>query len=505
MKRWLFLCHRWSGVFLCFFMALWFFSGVVMMYVGYPKLTDSERLAALPELVCNDSTPCISLASAISTLPERAQSSLTSIKLTSVAGQPRYQFICGRSKRIFSVDARTGREISSVSGLDALHAAQAFMPDTAARTLAAVQEDTWSHSRNLDQHRPLHRVQIADADHTLLYISTMTGDVVRKATRTERVWNYVGAWLHWLYAFRGGPLDGAWTNIVIYLSLAGVLLALLGTVIGVMRWRFRGAYRTGEKTPYRESFMRWHHVIGITFAGICITWIFSGLMSMNPWKIFDVHPATPDKAAYVSGNAGNGNLHATQFQLDASQVIGALHNTLRPREISWHRLNGISYLVALDGAGRTRIIPADKAGVLTPQEKFSTAQLVAAAKNLLPTTSAEVELLTNYDAYYYVRDAHTMMGNSEKRLPVVRVKFDDPQQTWVHIDPYTGTIESTLTYTKRVYRWVFGLLHSWDLPIMLASRPLWDAAMIILSLGGFLLSTTGIVIGIRRIRKKLPG
>ena len=49
-KRWLFLIHRWLGVLLCAFFAMWFISGVVMMYVGYPKLTPAERLERLPTL-----------------------------------------------------------------------------------------------------------------------------------------------------------------------------------------------------------------------------------------------------------------------------------------------------------------------------------------------------------------------------------------------------------------------------------------------------------------------
>ena len=32
--------------------------------------------------------------------------------------------------------------------------------------------------------------------------------------------------------------------------------------------------------------MRWHHLSGLLFAVVTITWIFSGLMSMNPWKLF---------------------------------------------------------------------------------------------------------------------------------------------------------------------------------------------------------------------------
>ena len=36
-KRWLYLLHRWAGITLCLFFAMWFISGVVMMYVGYPS------------------------------------------------------------------------------------------------------------------------------------------------------------------------------------------------------------------------------------------------------------------------------------------------------------------------------------------------------------------------------------------------------------------------------------------------------------------------------------
>ena len=55
MKRWLYLVHRWLGIALAVVMALWFLSGVVMMYVGYPKLTTAERVAGarpLPADAC---------------------------------------------------------------------------------------------------------------------------------------------------------------------------------------------------------------------------------------------------------------------------------------------------------------------------------------------------------------------------------------------------------------------------------------------------------------------
>src|SRR5256885_13171456 len=90
----------------------------------------------------------------------------------------------------------------------ALASARAFAGDgTGLYYLGTVDEDAFSHSRALDIHRPLHRVQLDDAQGTLLYISGRTAEVVRDATRTERGWNYLGAWLHWLYMFRGNAFE----------------------------------------------------------------------------------------------------------------------------------------------------------------------------------------------------------------------------------------------------------------------------------------------------------
>ncbi len=44
-KRLLYLFHRWAGIVLCLILALWFFSGFFMMYVDFPTLSRSERLA----------------------------------------------------------------------------------------------------------------------------------------------------------------------------------------------------------------------------------------------------------------------------------------------------------------------------------------------------------------------------------------------------------------------------------------------------------------------------
>src|SRR5437588_6611395 len=49
-RTWLFVVHRWIGIGTCLLFAMWFVSGLVMMYVAFPQLTDIERAAALPPI-----------------------------------------------------------------------------------------------------------------------------------------------------------------------------------------------------------------------------------------------------------------------------------------------------------------------------------------------------------------------------------------------------------------------------------------------------------------------
>ncbi|RWU20789.1 sodium:proline symporter [Pseudomonas alkylphenolica] len=492
MKRYLYLWHRWLGIGLCLFMALWFFSGVVMLYVGYPKLTPREHFAHLPVLNLQDC--CVDLAAALDAAdPQRAPAS---IRLSTVAGEPRYLFSYpGRSN--VAVDARTGLRVPLTGREQALAAARQYAPLAAARYQGAVQEDLWSHSRALNADRPLQRVLLADADGTLLYLSGQTGEVVRDASALERGWNFVGAWLHWLYPLRGIGMDGLWSNLVIYLSLTATIMAVLGAVIGVLRWRFNRPYRSGSRSPYR-GFARWHHVGGLLFGVLAITWIFSGLMSMNPWRIFS-SSAPLDTAAYQGGP-----LTAKAFPVSTAHALSRFADDgLVARQLEWRLIGSAGYVIGYDGGGRTRVLSMADGQVL---RRLPRAVLERAAQAVLPQGQMRSEQLDGYDFYYYERAEQSMLGHLEKRLPALRVRFDDPQQTWLHLDLYTGEVSGVVDQPKRVSRWLFALLHSWDWLPLLQRRPAWDIWMIAFSVGGLILSVSGAVLGWRRLsRGKLRG
>jgi hypothetical protein len=118
-------------------------------------------------------------------------------------------------------------------------------------------------------------------------------------------------------------------------------------------------------------------------------------------------------------------------------------------------------------------------------------RLKSAAPGFNPIESAT---LTEYDSYYYTRDR-------QAPLPVVRVKLADADRTWVYIDPEVGSVVGQVNRANRVERWLYNALHTLDFSFLYYNRPLWDAVVIVLSLGGTLVSAIGLFMGFKRLRR----
>jgi len=476
-KRWMYFIHRWTGIAGCLLLALWFASGMVMLYVGLPKLTPWERLKGLPEL----SPDCCSQVTG-----------LPGLTLTSMAGQPIGLRQEGASLQVFS--AKGGEPISDITPELVLAEAQRFAPKTQWSYAGLIKEDRWTHSRALDAHRPLHLVQLTGEHPGSLYISSVTGQVVLDAPLSQQRWNYIGAWLHWLYLFRNQSQDPLWSWLVIVLSAACTVTAISGIVVGLWRFRFRYRYKSGSRTPYREFWLRWHHLLGLSFSVFVLTWIFSGLMSMNP--IDDLLPnySPPNIRAYQGQQKPPAVLKQPKSIIRALQQAG-----FAAVELNWQLLNGEHYVLAFDQQAQTRLVRVDNNGALQINHYWPDDILLAAASHLFAAPITQSQVLTDYDTYYYQRHPEAMMGAEQRRLPALRVDFADNGQTRVYLDMQTGEVVQSLDRMQRLRRWWFFFLHSWDTPALLQSGWLRDFVLIVLSLGGFAVSLSGVVIGSRRL------
>ncbi|MDT3488079.1 PepSY-associated TM helix domain-containing protein [Stenotrophomonas maltophilia] len=489
-KRWTYLLHRWLGIGGCLLMLLWFVSGMVMLFIGYPKLTPGERLASLP--VLGDARDWRGL----SALPEAVRAEPEAVALTTVGGEAAYLVRSGSNVGAWSV--RTGQALLPVSAQRAEASAAQFAGGQAFVGAMRVDEDRWTHSRALDAHRPLYRVEVGGAQPGDVYVSSHTGEVVLDAPRVQQRWNYVGAWLHWLYFLRMQSVDPVWTWVVIVLSALCTVAAISGIVVGVWRWRFRGRYRTGAKTPYVEPWMRWHHLIGLVAAAFVFTWIFSGLMSMNPLGIFSSTRDAVDAERYRGGAAAVDGMLGEPAALLAA--VGA--RNFRPVEMQWRRIGGELFAVLLDGRGDTRIVSSAD-GELRVLRQLPAGWLQQKARAMSDAPMQAFSVQRAPDAYFYPRAPEAMNGAAVRRFPVAVADFGDAEATRVYLDLATGDPLLTMGHRERVGRWLFYFLHSWDLPAMLRLDSTRLAVLLLLSVAGTALCATAVVIGYRRLRMKL--
>ncbi|QGL96127.1 MULTISPECIES: PepSY-associated TM helix domain-containing protein [Stenotrophomonas] len=489
-KRWTYLVHRWLGIGGCLLMLLWFVSGMVMLFIGYPKLTPGERMAALPALGDARGWQGLSiLPAAVQVEPER-------VALTTLRGEPAYVVRSGSNVGAWS--AVTGQALLPVSAQRAEASAAQFAGGQAFVGATRVEEDRWTHSRALDVHRPLYRVEVGGAQPGDLYVSSRTGEVVLDAPHVQQRWNYVGAWLHWLYFLRMQSVDPVWTWGVIALSALCTLVAVSGIVVGVWRWRFRGHYRSGAKTPYVESWTRWHHLLGLMASAFVFTWIFSGLMSMNPLGVFSSTGEAIDVEHYRGGAvAVDGALGDPAKLLAVAEAA-----RFQPVEIQWRRIGGELFAVLLDGRGDTRIVSGGN-GHLHVARWLPTAWLQQRARALSAAPMQGFVVQHAADAYFYPRAPEAMNGAAVRRFPVAVVDFGDAEATRVYLDLATGDPLLTMGHRERLGRWLFYFLHSWDLPAMLRQEGARLAVLLLLSAVGTALCATATVIGYRRLRMKL--
>jgi hypothetical protein len=459
--------HRWLGIAGCVLFLAWFASGIVMIYARMPEFDAAERRALLPSLDFRSARLAPHDAF-------RDAAAVQRIRIGMFQGRPVYRaLVRGRWTTIFADD---GRVLEALTPEQAAAEVRRFAPDRAStiRYGAAIAEpDQWTlQSRAL---LPMHRVALGDADGTVLYVSDRTGEIEVKTTARDRRIAYAGAVLHWLYFTplrRNGPL---WTQTIIWLSVAGCVLCLSGLVWGFM---------VARRSPY-TGIMRWHHYAGLMFGVFTFTWIFSGLLSMDPW---DWHPPTsPTRAQRDAATGGPRALERLSLDrlrtaLDAMAATGA-------RDVEIVPFRGEPYLSAED---RLLAVGRPERGTFA---RFDDAAIEATARAAMPDTAVEeASWLRDYDSYYYDRRSGALP------LPVLRVKFADANATWLYLDPSRGAIVRREERLSRLNRWLYHGFHSFDFPFLYARRPLWDIVMIALSAGGLASAVTSLLPAWRRVR-----
>ena len=261
---------------------------------------------------------------------------MSRLRLTTVLGRP--AFIATTKEDRHAVwFADSGDPLEQVTAEDALHASQHYLRnsqhlESISGSFAATRDmDQWTVSSSLNSHRPLHKIEIDDAAGTHLYISSHTGEIVRDTTRKERVWNWVGANLHWIYPLPLRRHASVWHWVVV-VNWVGLCcdgghhrLPSLAMAQSLPR---KGRYSLLGRDEA-------HHLMGLLSLPFLVTYVLSGLLSMNPWDVF-----TTKGHSRVSSHAYQGAFPTDHSGLRLSEIQSIVKRNPRVKEIDFYWLGG---------------------------------------------------------------------------------------------------------------------------------------------------------------------
>jgi hypothetical protein len=475
MMRLLLLAHRYLGIAVGLLMVMWCLSGVVMMYVSYPALRETSRLEHLAPL---DWSACCRISD---TLPRAASFGNSQVEM--LAGRPVLYLMPPSDPR--PIDLRTGTVVDGISAGQAASVARAFgaPKEEAPRLLGLIARDQWTVSGDFDADRPLFHFALQDAGRTELYISSTTGRAVQITMARERFWNWLGAIPHWLYFTGLRRNSSLWSQILIYTSLLGCFLTLIGIYLGLRQFAARPA---GRWSPYR-GFKLWHHMAGLTFGIFTLSWVLSGLLSMNPWGWLEGSGAQSENARLRGLDPSPAQLTAALPAFAALPASAASPETA-PVSLQAAPLNGKLYFIAGSAQGKRQRF--DAAAHPAP---LSAADLAFLTGSLSGTERpGTLQLMMGEDNLYFSHHRDSVV------LPVYRMTVTG-SSTRYYIDSVSGMPIAKLDANAQAYRWLHQGLHRLDLTAWLRARPRWDALMLTLLAGVTLVCATGAYLGWRRL------
>ena len=493
-RKWLILSHRYLGLALGLLFVVWFASGIGMIYAsGMPSLTEELRLERLEPLDL-ESVRVMPVEAA-----ERAGlgDSLVSVTLLMVMDRPAYRVDGGGTATAF---ADTGELMPELDPVRAHEVASRFMDVAAERVRYGellTRSDQWTISQR--GQLPFYKLSIDDERGTQLYVSPESGEVTLLTTRASRALAWVSAIPHWLYFTPLRVRQTLWTNTILWTAGLGCVLAILGITLGILQFRFTRPFRwsrIGSYIPY-TGWMRWHYITGLAFGILALTWVFSGLLSMEPlgWASGPGLSTGELRRALIGGP-----LETSAFPPIGGDAWDALLPGRSIKEITYRRILGEPYFMVLSTAAEAAGTTTDVRRTLVSaetlevrREPFAVDALMGRVRETYPDVPIlEARLLEEYDSYHYSRD-------QQAPLPILRVKFDDPDDTWLYIDPRSGQLSRSLHHLDRVERWIYHGFHSLDFGFWYYNRPIWDIGVIVLSLGGLATSAIGLFVGTRKL------
>ncbi len=479
-SKFLIKIHKASGSLLSLMFVVWFISGIVLIFDGFPHASREDRFLHLQEL-----KPLH-----FENLQAPSPDFRGEVSLEICDGKPVYRVQNGRKAKS-TFNAETLEPVSCFSENYAVKLSEAFLGSTVKEVQKMNDLDQWVPWSYYKPLLPFFKCTMNDPAHTVMYVSEKTGEIIQQTTRKSRWSARFGAIPHWIYFKQLKSVGDTWRIVVIILSGLGVLMSLTGVYAGIVRLKKR---KQKGLTPYKKFWFKWHHLIGFFFGLFVFTFILSGLISVTsiPDWMVGVNSTEKVKVRWNEKLDLNG-----QQTITPKAIYNALNKKQGIRKIEWKTVFGQpQYQVYYDDYQIPEVyaLQNGKIEALTP---FSLEDVKLHAKEILRDIQYIIKPQPGYD-YYYAGSAMRYLSEQ-----AIKIELEDAAETWIYINPASGAEVKRLTKNSRVRRWLYRFLHTFDIPPLKKVDGLRKTILILLSIGGIVVSFTGLVLSRRWFNRNL--
>lgn len=486
--------HKILGIPLALIFVLWFLSGMVMVFApGFPRAPRTDFSAT------NLRGGWMPLDSIVK-------------KALGPEGKPTSMIYTGKDGRdiVTISDADTSVVLDAITALPV--GAMTVTPTEAAinhcnapinRVDTLTKVDQWIPFERYERMMPIYKFYFNDPEEHQLYV-TSKGEVIQMTDKEQRVKAWFGTIPHWLYFTTLRKHQKIWTETVIWAALLGCIMCLAGIVIAIIDWR-RHARRYGILSiPYRKTLWRWHFILGLLFGWCCITFAFSGYMSMAPLPGFLIKERTAseqkndrmarrgERQMRFRNNGRNVMAPLYEYKLLPTDILESSDSVLAVSFRSWE---GYPYYTVTYPSS-TRHIDATYTEEIR-DFVLSNELVEKKAAKTFKNISPKLTEISEYDSEYYSRTGRMTP------LPAIRVEYPgDELHTVEYYDP-NGLGVRTYDDNSRLHNLLYGKLHRLSFKWLTDHLWLWYTTMFLLLGGGSALSLTGLIMAVQWVARKL--
>lgn len=420
--------HKWMGIPMLILFTMWYISGIVMLYHDFPRLTNSERIE-------NTAT-----YDEINELWMQLPSDFKSCRFTFSGNH--LQVLCDNN--LYGGYSPTQTDLEEIA---------TFMGEKINHIDTLSSLDKWIPFGNYTALLPIYR--IVSEDKTFIYVSSVNGEILQRATYSQRLWSWIGSLPHYVYITPLRIHLQAWKDVIKVIAGICTLSVILGLIIAI---RFLMRKRTFQ--VFKKSWWKWHYILGVIFGLFTFTFIFSGMIS-----VVDTSTWFEDKKTDIP--------KLTKSDFEIRQLTGSF----KVLQLSALPIPNIK---VTDSEGEKIKVPISSATL-----DFSVEKVTSVIEKITGQKVNNIKTIDNTVFYY---------KNGEKAY---QTETDDFTVYWNSNGTFT-----ILNRSSKARIILYRLLHTWSLPFFNSHPILLKYFMWIILVGGLGIVLTGGVLSFQAVARQ---